>query len=98
MDKQDLLKKVSMLKQAAEDMDEPDKTFKLDDVSQMKIAIESMSISDIAQKMQQIDTPKIQEIDDSIQLALQATASHSQRVHAFNKAYGVIKGAIKLAI
>lgn len=98
MDKQTLLHNVLLLRQAAEKIDEPEKTFKLDDVSQLKIAIESMAISDIAQKMQQIDTPGKQVIDDSIQLALQANLSQSQRLDAFNKAYGVIKAVMKLAV
>ena len=98
MDKQELLNKISQLEQAAEEMDEPDKTFKLTDVSTLKISIEAMAISDIAQKMQSIDLPKINEMEDSIQLATQAISSNAQRVHAFNKAYGIIKGVIGLAI
>lgn len=98
MDKQELLKKISQLKQAAQKMDEPDKTFKLDDISKLKISIDSMAVSDIAQKMQSIELPKIQEMDDSIQLAVQAVSSHSQRVNAFNNAYGIIKSALRLAI
>lgn len=98
MNKQELLNNISQLEQAAEEMDEPDKTFKLTDVSKLKISIEGMAISDIAQKMGSIDLPKIQEMDDNIQLAKQAISSHAQRVDAFNKAYEIIKGAIGLAI
>lgn len=98
MDKQALLNKIAQLEQAAQQMDEPDKTFKLDDISQLKIFIESMSISDITQKMQSIELPKIQEMDSSIQLAIKATATHLQRINAFNKAYGIIKGAINLVL
>ena len=98
MDKQDLLNKISQLEQAADQMDEPDKTFKLTDVSKLKISIEGMAISDIAQKMQSIDLPKIQEMEDSIRLATQAISSNAQRVDAFNKVYGIIKDAIGLVI
>lgn len=98
MDKQELLNKVAQLERAAEQMDEPDKTFKLDDVSQLKIAIDSMSISDIAQKMQTIELPAIQEMESNIQLATRATTSYAQRVNAFNSAYGVIKGALGLVV
>ena len=79
-------------------MDEPDKTFKLDDISQIKISIDSMAVSDIAEKMQSIELPSLQEMDSNIDLAIQATSSHEQRVSAFNKAYGIIKGAIGLAL
>jgi hypothetical protein len=98
MDKQELLANVAQLQEASEQMDEPEKTFKLTDVSILKISIEGMSISDIAQKMQSIELPKIQEMEESIQLATQAVTSHAARVNAFNKAYGIIKSAIELAI
>ncbi|MBO9492419.1 hypothetical protein J7384_18805 [Endozoicomonas sp. G2_1] len=98
MNKQELLDKISQLEQAAEQLDEPDKTFKLTDASKLKIAIEGMAISDIAQKMQSIELPKIQEMESSIHLATQAINSNAQRVDAFNKAYGIIKGALSLAI
>lgn len=98
MNKQELLDKISQLEQAAKQMNEPDKTFKLTDISTLRIAIEGMAISDIAQKLQSIELPKIQEMEDAIQLATQSTSSHAQRVDAFNKVYGIIKGAIGLAI
>lgn len=98
MDKQALLNKISQLEQAAQQMDEPDKTFTLDDISQIKISIASMSISDIAQKMQSLDLHSIQEMDSSIQLAIQATSTHSQRMRAFNNAYGIIKVVIGLVL
>lgn len=98
MDKQELLGKISRLEQAANQMNEPERTLKLTDVSMLKIRIEGMDISDIAQKMQDIELPKIQEMEDGIQLATQATSSHAQRVVAFNKVYGIIRGVIGLAI
>lgn len=98
MDKQSLLNKISQLEQAAQQMDEPDKTFKLDDISELKILIYSMAVPDIVDKMQSIDLPSLQEIDSNIQLAIQATRAHEQRVSAFNKAYEIIKGAIGLAL
>ncbi len=98
MNKQELIGKITQLEQAANQMNEPDKTFKLTDVSTLKIAIEGMTISDVSQKMQNIELPKIQGMEDGIRLATQATSSHTQRVDAFNKVYGIIKGAIGLAI
>lgn len=98
MDKQELLTKITLLQKAAEKMDDPEKSFKLTDVSILKISIEGMSMSDIAQKMQSIELPKIQEMEESIQLATKAVTSHTARVNAFNKAYGIIKGAIVMAI
>ena len=98
MGKQELLNKISRLEQAANKMSEPDKTFKLTDVSKLKMSIEGMAISNIAHKMQSIDLPKINEMEDSIRLATQAISSNAQRVDAFNKAYRIIKGIIGLAI
>tara|TARA_B100000497_G_C7343860_1_gene225530 strand:+ start:210 stop:506 length:297 start_codon:yes stop_codon:yes gene_type:complete len=98
MNKQELLDKISQLEQAANQMNEPDKTFKLTDVSLLKIAVEGQAISDIAQKMGSIELPKIQEMENGIQVATQAISSHAQRADAFNKAYGIIKSAIGLAL
>lgn len=98
MNKQELLDKISQLELAANQMNEPDKTFKLTDVSTLKIAVEGMAISDIAQKMGSIELPKLQEMENGIQVATQAISSHAQRVDAFNKVYGIIKGAIGLAL
>ncbi|MBN7818703.1 hypothetical protein [Bowmanella yangjiangensis] len=98
MNKQEILEKISQLEHSARKMNEPEKTFKLSDASKLKIAIEGMSISDIAQKIGSIDLPKIQEIEENISLAKQAKISHSQRVDAFNTVYGIIKDVIGLAI
>lgn len=98
MTRQELLSKISELEQAAVKMDEPERTFKLTDVSILKISVEGLSVSDIAGKMQSVSLPEIQEMEESIQLATQAVSSHSTRVKAFNKAYGIIKGVIGLVI
>jgi len=94
MDKQVLMEKISQLEQATKTMDQPDKNFKLDDISKLRIAIDSMSISDIANKLRAVDLPSIQEMDGNIEMALKATSSHEKRVNAFNKAYGIIRGAV----
>lgn len=98
MDKQELLGKISHLEQVANKMNEPDKTFKLNEVSKLRIAIDGMAIYEIAQKMQGIELSKIQEMDNAISLATKAISSQSERVNAFNKVYEIIKGVLKLVI
>ena len=98
MDKQELLNKIELLRQAAEQMDEPNRTFKLDDVSQLKIQLESMAISDIADKIRSIELPTITEMETNIQAANEAISNQSQRVEAFNTAYNIIKGVIGLVV
>ncbi len=98
MDKQELINKIELLRQAAEQMDEPNRTFNLDDVSQLRIQFESMAISDIAEKMRSIYLPEIAEMNKNIQAANNATTNQSQRVEAFNNAYNFIKRAIGLVV
>jgi hypothetical protein len=98
MDKQALLNKIAQLEQAAGQMSEPQRTFKLDDISQLKITIESMAVEEIAAKMAAIDLPKLQEVDGNIALEVEASGTESQRIKAFNLAYGLIKGALGLVV
>lgn len=98
MEKQELLNKVGLLQQAAEGLDEPNKSFKLDDISRLKIQIEGMAISDIAQKMNSISFPDIAEMDANIQASNSVESAQQHKVEAFNSAFNFIKGVISVAL
>lgn len=98
MTKEEILSKIAELEEAAKSMDEPDKTFKLSDIDQLKIELEGLAISDVAEKMRSISLPEIEQMDSNIAAAKDATAAHSQRVLAFNMAFEFIKGALGIII
>jgi len=98
MNKQELLDKIELLRQAAEGLDEPDKTFKLSDISILIIKLEALAISEITQKMNLISLPEISDMDAEIQAANNAINSHENRVLAFNNAFNFIKGAIGIVV
>ncbi|RUO25571.1 hypothetical protein CWE09_02220 [Aliidiomarina minuta] len=93
-----LMKKTAELEQAAEQMDEPARTFALDDISELKISIKSQSLEDIVQKMQGFQLPEFDEMDKNIELAKQATQDQAKRVDALNKAAGIVKKAVNMAL
>lgn len=98
MTKDEILAKITELKEAAEGLDEPEKTFKLSDIDQLEIEVQGMAISDVADKMRTISLPALQDMDAAIQAARDATAAQAQRLAAFDKAYGFIKGALGILL
>lgn len=98
MTKEELLKKIAELESAAQRLDEPDKTFALSDVDQLKIQIEGLALSDLAAKMQAIQLPDLAEIDTQIAAAKKATAAQAAMVEAVSKGCQGIKFAMKLAL
>jgi len=93
-----LLVKIQELKEAAESMTEPDKTFALSDIDGLQIQLESMALSDIAAKLNAISLPEIKEMDEEIAKAKNAMAEHQKRVDAFNFAFQLITKVLKIAL
>ena len=83
MNKQEILNKIEVLSQAAEGLDGATKTFKLDDISRLKIKLEGMSISEVADKMSSISLPDISDMNEAIEEASDSINSHEKRVNAF---------------
>ena len=98
MTKDELKAKIESMKSSAGTLEEPDKTFMLNDIRQLEIKALGLSASQIAQKMQSITLPSIQEMDENIQKAKDATNSHDQRVNYLNLALSFVKGALKFVI
>lgn len=98
MSKQELLNKIELLRQAAEGLDDPDKTFMLSDISILIIKLESFTLSEITQKMNSMSLPEISDMDTEIQVANNAINSHGNRVLAFNNAFSFIKRAFGIVI
>ena len=98
MTKDEILEKIAVLNQAAENLEEPDKTLKLSNLDQLKIELLGMAISEIADKMQSITLSDIEEMEANIKVAKDAAVANSDRVAAFNRAYNFIKGTIGIVL
>ena len=98
MNKQEILDKIEELNQAAEGLEGATRVFKLNDVSQLKITLEGMSIQDVADKMSSISLPDLSEMEEAIQEASDSIKSHDQRVAAFNKAFSFIKTSLSIIV
>lgn len=98
MTKDELNEKIESMKSSAGTLEEPDKTFVLNDIRQLEIKALGLSASHIAQKMQSISLTSIQEMDDNIQKAKDATNSYDQRVSYLNLALSFVKGALNIVI
>lgn len=98
MTKEELMAKIAKLRQGAETLDEPERTFKLADVDQLEIQIAGMALDEIADKMRAISLPDTEAMDVDIKAARDATAAHALRVAAFDKAYGLIKTGLGFAV
>ena len=98
MNKSELLNKIDQLRDAAENFEGYEKFAAKDDISNLKIKVNSMIISDIANKMSSISLPEIEDMDDQIKLANDAIKSNESRVSAFNSAYGFLKNALGIVL
>ncbi len=98
MDKNELQVKIDELERVANTLDGSQKKFKLIDISQLRMQIDSTAIADLVAKMQAISLPSIQQMDAQIAAARDATAAHSARVAAFDSAYGILKGFLDIVV
>ena len=96
--KEQLLRKVEELENAAKKMREPDKTFKLSEIDNLQIEIESMALSEIVSKLQAVSIPKIEEMDQEIAKANNAMETHQNRVQAFNAGVSLIIKILQIAL
>ena len=98
MTKEELDARIEALKQAADQLEEPDKTFKNNEVEMLLMQVDAMALDDIARVLSDgVNVPGLHEIDAAIAAAVDATETHNNRVAAFNRVYGMIKGAVGLA-
>lgn len=98
MTKEELQNKIQELTDAANGLEEPDKTFALSDVDKLKIELEVMALADVLQKLEQIQIPDLQEMDKHIKAAKDATNIATQRVYALNFAIKVLKTGLGIVL
>jgi archaellum component FlaC len=98
MNKQELIARLNSLEEAADGLEGAAKTFRRNDIIQLKIKIEGMAIDDIEQKMSQIELPDLDKMDKEIADASDAIKAHNEKVAAFDKAYTFIKTTLGVVI
>ncbi len=98
MTKEELQNKIQELTEAANGLEEPDKTFALSDVDRLKIEVEGMALAEILQKLEQIKIPDLQEMDKQIKAAKDANNSATKRVDALNFALKLLKTGLGIVL
>ncbi|MBL6954339.1 MAG: hypothetical protein ISR50_17005 [Alphaproteobacteria bacterium] len=98
MTPEDLKTKIAELEAAAQGLGEPDKTFKLSDVAQLRIQLEGMALQDLTAKLNQMALPDIEAMNRKIADAKNATEDQQFRVDAFNTALNFIKTAVGIVL
>ena len=98
MTREELETEIGRLKQGAEGLDEPDKTFKLNDIAQLEIELQGMALADVTAALRDITLPDLNEMKAQIDAAVDATSAHERRVNAFNTAYGLLTKGLRLAV
>ena len=98
MTKEELETKIQELTEAANSLEEPEKTFKLADINNLKMALESLALEVLMEKMAQIQLPDLQEMDKQIAAAKTATEAHNTRVDAFNAAFDLLKKGLDIVL
>lgn len=98
MNKAELDSKIDELTAAANALEGLEKTFKLDDINALKIAIEAKALDDVVNILNTISLSSIQEMDAAIADANTAIKTQEARVAAFDKAYGILKTAFNIVV
>lgn len=98
MNKTELMAQIGELEAAADKLSEPDKTIALNKVATLKIRLNGMALDSINAIMQTMALPDIQDMKAKIAAANDATKSHQERVALFDKAVGIIKTGLNIAI
>lgn len=98
MTRDELIAKIAALKLAAEGLEEPDKTFKLNDIAALEIELEGMALEELIASLNRMTLPEIQEMDHKIAEAQQANTDNQFRVDAFNTAFGILKTAVGIVL
>jgi hypothetical protein len=85
---------IQQLTEAADGLEEPEKTFKLSEINRFKFRLEGQVLDELRQKIEKIQLKDLKEIDTQIAAAKNATAIHQFRFDAFNVAFGLLKKAL----
>ena len=98
MTEEELQTKIEELTEAANGLTEPDKTFALGEVDQLKIKMEGMTLADLRQNLEQIQLPAIQEMNEYITAAKDTTRAYQQRVNALSSAIGLLRTGLRMLL
>jgi uncharacterized protein YdgA (DUF945 family) len=98
MTRMELTTRINELTKTANSLDEPDKTFTLNEIDKMAIEIEGMALEELCRRLEQIQLPELREIDEQIAAAEDATKAHQSRVEALNIGIGILRTVIGIMV
>jgi len=79
----------------AKSMDEPDRTFKLNEIDALKIQLQGVSLSDLKSKLEQVTLIKPQVINKDITAVERATKTQKAVLKTFDFGIKLIKTALR---
>jgi hypothetical protein len=94
---QQLELKILALTQLAKSMDEPDRTFKLNEIDQLTMQLQGLAFSDLNAKLAQVKLTDIQTIDEKITAVQQSASIQKSTVEVFDFSLTLIKTALAIA-
>lgn len=98
MTRDELNARIAVLKAAAEGLEEPDSTFKLNDIAALEIELEGLALDELVARLNRITLPDIRKMDQKIAAARQDNTDNQFRVDAFNTAFGILKTAVGIVL
>jgi uncharacterized membrane protein YccC len=94
MTRVELETRIHDLARVANSLDQPDKTFMLNEIDRIIREIDGMALAEFRQKLEQIQLVKLREVDEKIAAARDATKAHQFRVEAVETAIGILRTVI----
>ncbi len=98
MTSKELEAKIQELTEAAESLEEPEKSLTIADIKILGIEIKGLALRNLRQKLDQINLPDIREMDQKIAQAKSASQAQHSRVLSLNSVINTLKTALDIAL
>ena len=95
MTEKELELNILALTKLAKTMDEPDRTFKLNEIDALNIQLQGVSLSDLKSKLEQVTLVDNQAIDEEITAVEKANKTQETIVETFDFGVKLIKTALR---
>ena len=98
MTKQELNLKIAYLKALTEHLEEPDKTFKLNEIALISMDIDAMALDELVNKLAQISLTDAETMDEEILAARCAMDNQQKLIKAVDFGIKLIKTALDIIL
>ena len=95
MTRKELELNILVLTDLAKTMDEPDRTFKLNEIDTLNIQLQGISLSDLKSKLERVTLVDTQAIDEEITAVERANKTQETVVETFDFGVKLIKTALR---